>query len=128
MKQRQTIKIDDKEITITELTIQELLYLCHRTGWVKDLPDMINKDQFDKYKNKDVWDVALSLISDISMKDLFTLAPSEIKKLCDVFMKVNEATLSAAKYFGVDKVVDDMKENLTKFFMADYGKLLTAKK
>lgn len=128
MKQRQVIKIDDKEITIKELTIKELLYLCHRTGWAPDVSDISKEEQFAKFKDMELYDVALLFISDIPKMEILSLAPSELKQIYDVFLQVNEVTLSVAEYMGLNKVFVDLKENLTKYFMADYGKLLSSKK
>jgi hypothetical protein len=123
MKQRKTIKIDEKEITIKELTVDELIYLCSRAGWGK-MPEKMNSERFDKLKDVSVLDVGVSFVSDIKKEDCYALAPSEIRKIYDVFTEVNQEAMNIVKYLGVDKIVEDMKDNLMKHFIGDYSKLL----
>jgi hypothetical protein len=123
MKQRKTIKIDEKEITIKELTVDELIYLCSRAGWMK-MPEKMNSERFNKLKDVPVLDVGVSFVSDIKKEDCYAFAPSEIRKLYDVFIEVNQEAMNIVKYLGVDKIVEDMKANLMKHFMGDYSKLL----
>lgn len=126
MKQRKTVKIGDQEITLKELSVIELLYICHRTGWVGEVPGISFEGQFVKQKAMDLPDLILSFASDISKEEAVLLAPSEIKKLYDAFMEVNEVTFSTAKYLGIDKVLEDMKSELIKIFMEGYAALATA--
>lgn len=121
MKQRQTVKIDEKEITLKELSVVELLYLCHRSGWVGEIAGVDFDLQFAKQKSMTLPDLILSFISDVSKEEIIAFAPSEIKKLYDVFMDVNKVTFAAAKYFGVDKIIEDMKAELIKVFMSIYS-------
>ena len=123
MRKREVIKIDDKEIVLKELTVMELIYLCHRTGWIK-IPQNIDEKQFEKYKDIPVYDVVLTFISDISKNEIMLFAPSEIKTLYNAFKNVNSVTFETAKYMGVGKLIDDMREGLVKHFMSDYSKLL----
>ena len=68
-------------------------------------------------------DLVLSFASDISKEEAVLLAPSEIRKLYEAFMEMNETTFSTAKYFGIDKVLEDMKEELIKAFIDGYTAL-----
>lgn len=121
MKQRQIVKIDEKEIALKELSVAELLYLCHRSGWVGDVAGIDFELQFAKQKSMALPDLILSFVSDISKEEVIVLAPSEIKKLYDSFMEVNKVTFTAAKYFGVDRIIEEMKTELVKVFTSIYS-------
>lgn len=123
MKLRKVVKIDDLEVTIKELTVAELLYLCHRTGWVT-LSGEFKQDSFKKYDSQKIWDVSLSFVSDAKKMDMIKLAPSEIEKLYEAFMEVNATIVSTFKYLGIDKMLQDLKKNLMKHFMDEYGALI----
>lgn len=124
MKKRKEIKLDDKEISIKELTIKDLIFLCHRVGWFPDLPDVGIDDLVDKYKDIPIHDLMLSFASDLTAKDVIVLAPSELKVIYDVFMEVNEVTFSTAKFFGLDKILGEFKTTIVKGFVSEYVSLM----
>lgn len=126
MKRRQIVKIDEKEIALKELSVIELLYICNRVGWVSEVPGVDFKERFEKQKSMSLLDLILSFASDISREEIVLFAPSEIQVLYDAFVKMNEVTFSTAKYFGVDKVLDDMKKELVNVFMGSYSSLAGA--
>lgn len=126
MKLREVVKIDEKEITLKELAVIELLYICNRAGWIEEVPGISFEGKFEKQKSMSLPDVVLSFVSDISKEEAVLLAPSEIQKLYEVFMKMNEVTFATAKYFGLDQVLVDMKEELIKVFIDGYTALAAA--
>ncbi|MCK5021387.1 MAG: hypothetical protein KAS32_30525 [Candidatus Peribacteraceae bacterium] len=126
MKRRQIVKIDEKEIALKELSVIELLYICNRVGWVSEVPGVDFEERFEKQKSMSLLDLILSFASDISREEIVLFAPSEIQVLYDAFIKMNEVTFSTAKYFGVDKVLDDMKKELVNVFMGSYSSLAGA--
>lgn len=121
MKQRQTVKIDEKEITIKELSIRELLYLCYRAGWISNAAGIDFKKQFEQQHDLSLPDLVLSFASDISKQELLVLAPSEVKELYSLFIKTNEVTFSVAKYLGLDTMLENAKSEFVSVFMASYA-------
>ena len=66
MRQRKVIKIDEREITIKEMTIKEIMGLASgitemETTGIEDFKEQINK--------------ILPLVSDISLNDILCFAP-----------------------------------------------------
>lgn len=125
MKQRKVAKIDDKEITLKELSVKDLLYVCHRTGWVGTISGIDFEKDFNNYKSMSIVGVILKLSSDISIKELLVLAPSEIKKLYDIFVEINEVTFSVAKYLGVGNIMEDVKRDLVSTFLNSYSNFMS---
>lgn len=121
MRQRETITIGDKEITIKELKVKEILFLCCEAGWIPSLPDVDLKNE----ENLPLYELGLSFVSDLTNKDFLNLAPSDLKKLYDVFMDVNKTTISVAKHLGLDKIVENMKGRLVSIFASKYEELLS---
>lgn len=126
MKQREVVKIDDKEITIKELSVKELLYLCRRGGWIDEVADIDFKGDFEKQESMDLLGLMLDFASDLSRKDIIGFAPSEIKRLYVVFVRLNETTFSVAKYLGIGKILEDTKADLIKVFMEGYSTFITS--
>lgn len=126
MKRREIVKIDEKEITLKELTVIELLYISHRIGWIGETPGVSFEGKFEKQKLMSLPDLILSFASDISKEEAVLLAPSEIQKLYVTFMEMNNATLLAAKRLGIDKVFEEMKKELVKVFVAGYADFAVA--
>lgn len=124
MKKRQIVKIDDKEISIKELTIKELIFLCHRAGWVSNLSDMGLEKMSETYKDIPLQTLILSFASDLTIKDIIAFAPSELQVIYNEFVKINEVTFDTAKFLGIDKVLEDLKTKLIREFLLDYSLLL----
>jgi len=116
MKQRKIIKFGDREIQINELTVKEVLFLLSKIGLVPMKPEY---DLTEQFKDKSIYETILSLASDVTTKEIVGLSPSEVKKLFDVFMEVNQTTLDIAKYMGLEKAFEDTKDQIVNTFIRE---------
>ena len=76
MRQRKVVKIDDREITVKELTVQEILDILNDT-------ESAGKDQVQDLKN--LVEKHLVKATDASLDDFKGMAPSEIQQVFDIF-------------------------------------------
>jgi hypothetical protein len=105
MRQEKKFKIDgwDNSFTVKELTVKEILSLF-RDGLLEDTSFEGLQKQFA--------DVLLPMSSDIEMKDLEEMAPSELEQVWDVFQKVNAAFFKFARKAGLADIVTQLKNAL----------------
>jgi len=100
MRKIKTIKIDDKEFTVKELTVQQV-WDSKTSGGKKD------SDEIERL-------AALccpELTTDVAM----SMAPSELKQIWDTFKEVNADFLELAAYLGIDKVImEEIKKEIEK--------------
>lgn len=124
MRITKAIKIDDKEITLRELTIEELLFLCSQAGWISEVPGL----KFEKEKKLPLQEVAIQFLSDLKVSDLYTFAPSDIEKLYTQILEVNKVTFSVLKYIGINGIIEEIKSNLVNSFLTDWETVIGTKK
>lgn len=103
MRKTKTIKIDDKEITVKELR-------------VKDIRQLIEKAE-DLDKGFDQIEGMLPLATNLSVKKLEDMAPSELKKVWEVFKEVNAVFFDLVAKTGIVKEIkSSILKDLTKVF------------
>lgn len=113
MRQRKTIKIDDKEITLAELTVEEILEF--QDGLSSD------DDSIDSFLGM-IKTLLPKITKDVTVEDLKKMAPSEIETLVEGFKEVNAPFLRGAAWAGLG----DLLAELRKAIMADFLKLLAS--
>ena len=102
MRQRETVKIDDREISIKELTVQEIL---DRMAGLEENGDLIEavRPLFEK------------ILEGITFEELKRLTPSDIKLLWEAFKRVNAPFFEALAWTGLSNTL----ETIRKAFMSE---------
>lgn len=123
-RKRKTIKIDDREITVLELTVQDILDFIEDenvTGDddLKKPPDELSPKPVGG-SPKDLIDELLPKATDIKLAALKKMAPSEIKEIWDAFKEVNAVFFEAAQNVGLGGLLNKFKAAL----LEDFGGLL----
>lgn len=92
MRKQKIIKIDNKEITVKELTVKDILAMA----------DALEKGDLKAIVNTD-----LHRLTDLKIDDLKEMAPSEIRLVFEAAKEVNADFLSAARKVGLEKIVQE---------------------
>lgn len=103
MPKSKTLQIDNKEITITELRVREILEIFDEFPEHTDID--VLKDQGEKL---------LSKITGLTLEDLKQMYPSDIKQIYDAFSEVNSFFFETAKSLGLDKLIPEITQSLAK--------------
>ena len=109
MRKQKTIKIDDKEITIRELRIKDIL----------EIIDNIGEESFSDIQGQ--IETFLPRVTDIKMGDLRDMAPSEIMGIYDAFREVNRDFFDIARSAGLDKFLANLKASILKDFSESFA-------
>jgi hypothetical protein len=104
MRQRKTVKIDDKEIVLKELTVEDILELQDRIG-----DDTSNAGFFDLVK-----ELLPKITTDLTVEDLKKMAPSDIEKLIDGFKEVNAPFLRGIAWAGLGDLLPELRKAVMK--------------
>ena len=88
MRKTETIKIDDREIVIKELRVKDIRKILEATE--KESEDVLNQIES-----------LLPLATDLKLKDMEDMAPSELKTLWEAFREVNADFLSLIERLGI---------------------------
>ena len=107
MRKTKKIKVDNKEITVKELTVRELL------SFVED-SESVSLDTLGE-----LLEVATE---GLDMSTLKEMTPSEIKQVWDAFREVNSVFFDTAKALGMGEAVAEIKKSL----VSDFSKLLAS--
>lgn len=109
MRKSKNIKIDDKEITVKELRVKDILEIFNTIGQegIENLGNQIQTflPMFTK---------------DVSLEDLESMSPSEINQIVEALKEVNSDFLSLASRLGLDKLIKNFQEAV----MVDFSNLL----
>jgi hypothetical protein len=109
MRKTKTIKIDEREITIRELRVKDIRKILESTE--NDASDMLTQ----------VEDL-LPLATDLKLRELEDMAPSELKVLWNAFREVNADFLALTGRLGIGKALENfVRKNLIDAF-ADLSK------
>jgi hypothetical protein len=111
MRKRDTLKIDDKEITVKEMTVREIIDLANNKDLLgsPDLDMAALKDQAERYLPK--------FIEGVKVDELLDFAPSDLKELYVKFKEVNAVFFDIARAAGLTQIVEDLKAALQKDFL-----------
>ena len=107
MRKRKVIKIDDREITIKEMTIKEIMGLA--SGFTE--MESTNLDDFKKQIDK-----ILPMVTDISLDDIIGMAPSEANEIYEAVKEVNAVFFEMAEKIGLLKIVNGLKNSVISDF------------
>lgn len=115
-KNRKSVKFEDREISINEIALKEILFTAASVGF---LPMRQEYDLSDKFKDKKIYEIILAVTSDITVEEMVNFSPSEIKQLYDVFLEVNSIALLVVKNMGLAEMVKQIKDQITASFISD---------
>lgn len=107
MRVRKTIKIDEKEITLKEFRVKDVIDILKDAS-----PDAQagNGDIVETIKK------LLPICSDMTVEDLFAMAPSEIKQVYEAFKEANAVFFEVAQSLGLGSIVQELKNSIRKEF------------
>jgi len=105
MRKSKIIKIDDKEITVKELRVKDILSVF----------DMAGQKGIDDW-SKQIETFLPKITTGISIEDLKKMAPSEIKQIVDAVKEVNNDFLAVARTLGLGKLIGDLKKTILNDF------------
>ena len=105
MRKTKKIKVDNREITVKELTVKELLSFFEEG-------ESLSLETLGR-----LLEVATEGLDIDSLKEM---APSEIKQVWDAFREVNSVFFDTAKALGMGEAVSEVKKSL----VSDFSKLL----
>lgn len=107
MRKRETIKIDDKEITIKEMTIKEVMGIMNNFTQTGETTLGNFRKQIDDI---------LPLITDITADDILEMAPSEAKLVYEKIKEVNSVFFEIAESLGMLKILGKLKDSIVSDF------------
>lgn len=123
MRKREVVKIDEKEYTIKELTVREIIEIFSDSDFFKEKMKEDGEVKntggtyFDELKDMlSILERVLSYCSDFKLEDLKELAPSEIKNLYNKFEEVNKDFLSFAEVMGAKEMLINIRETVVNNF------------
>lgn len=101
MRKTKTIKIGDREITVKELRVKDIRQIL-------ETAENENDDFLKQIEG------LLPLVTDLKLKDMEDMAPSELKVLWEAFREVNSDFLSLTERLGVGGALKDfLQKHLT---------------
>ena len=104
MRKTKTIKVDAREITIRELRVKDIRKILESTE--NDASDMLTQAE-----------ALLPLVTDLKLKEIEDMAPSELKILWDAFREVNSDFLALTGRLGIGEALKDfVRKNLIDAF------------
>jgi len=110
MRNSKPIEIDDKKITVYELTVAEIIEIGN-TKAIKDRSTDLGdfKTILDNYLPK--------ALSGVTVDDLIKMAPSDLKKIYDIFREVNATFFDVARSVGLGELLSQLTEAIQKDFL-----------
>lgn len=116
MRNRKTVKIDKKEYTVNEMTVQEIIDVS-----TKLLDQSLGLDQW-----LELMPAYLKLVSDVELDDLKNMPPSDVKVLYEAFMEVNEDFFAIARSVGLEQGLSELKVFVITTLRNEFGKAVVA--
>ena len=115
MKNSTVVKIDDKEFTIKELSLREIIAFLNESkflGGSEAEADKSVEEAILLRLNDLPVDVKylMEKCCDFTLEDLYDLHPSEIRKIIDAFKEINKDFLSALEMLGVTEAVKVIRD------------------
>lgn len=104
MRKNKIFKIDDREVTIKELRVKDILSIFEGADKQGNVMGVIAD--------------LLSRCSDLQITDLEEMAPSELKLIYEGFREVNDVFFEAARQWGLGGTIEELKKSIQKEFSA----------
>lgn len=110
MRKTKRLKINDKEITVKELMIREII-------------EMADNDQIKSGVNVGLLDIVKSILPNavdgLTAEDMLDMYPSEIKTVYDAFKEVNEVFFGILASQTLEPVINAFKAELIRAMARD---------
>lgn len=116
MRKIKTIKIDEREITVRELTVKQIMGIFDNAGQTgSDANDLagILKDK-------------MALVTDLTLDDIVTMAPSELQQVWGAVKEVNTAFFELAQAAGLGQTIDKILAQLREALLSDFSSLFAS--
>lgn len=125
MRQRKTIKLDDREVTVKELTVKEILDIGNRIADQGTGTEGEGKsDNLSLDAIKGALDKHMGLaVEGVTVTDLMEMAPSEIDQIYQAFKEVNKVFFALAHQAGLQDLVRTLQEAIKKDFLRSLAAL-----
>ncbi len=102
MRKRETIKIDYREVTVMELTVQDIMELF-QADKEADFLELVN-----------TW---LPRTTDLTLEEMKTMAPSELEQVFNTWKEVNSAFFRMARAAGLGQILTELQEAMKQDFV-----------
>lgn len=129
MRVRTEVKIDDKEFVVRELTIREIIDFFQgamenaRKAETQEKKEPVSDTEaFDWLKEEMETLMKLSLEGNHTVDELYSMAPSELKKLYNAFEEANQVFFDIAARTGVVRILEALKDSI----MSDFSGVLAS--
>lgn len=96
MRKREIVKIDDKEITVKELTVREVLDIFNGLSDSTNIKETLLGD--------------LPKMTDATAEELLEMAPSDLETLVEAAKRVNASFFKIAQQAGLGKMLERILE------------------
>lgn len=132
MRQKKDVKIDDKEFTVKELTVREIIDFFEKSGDIapqepgktpakkksgsKKKPNL-DATSTDLFKKQLQEFIDLAFVGKHNIDQFIKMTPSEIKTLWDAFDEVNAVFFQLARKMGMDKIVEHLGQQLQEQYL-----------
>lgn len=103
------IEINDKKITVYELTVEEIINIGESTK-------NFNQPELGEFKSL-IEDNLGKAVTGITMDDLIKMTPSDIKKIYETFKEVNSTFFEVARSMGLTELLISLKQAVQKDFL-----------
>jgi len=107
MRKTKTIKIDDREITLHELRVKDIMSVAD--GKTTDLLALIKE--------------LLPKATSLTLKEIQNMSPSELKLIYDAFKEVNEVFFGLAASLKLTSLLETLKQGALTAVQKDLSKL-----
>lgn len=119
-RMRKTVTVNDKEYTVRELTVQDIIDLMNDSIFFGASKGNKPEGKNDFVLVAEDLSKAMKKCCDFDINDLKPLPPSEIKNIYNAFMEVNATFLEILKALGMTKVLEKIQEAI----LQNFSKLL----
>lgn len=109
MRKSKNSEIDDKKITVYELTVKEIIEL----GEGKKLNEAQSLEDFRALLN----DYLPKCVSGVTLDDLIGMAPSDLQLIYNDFREVNSVFFDVARSVGLGELLNELKQAIQKDFL-----------
>lgn len=117
MRKRKIVKIDDREITIKELTVREIIKLGDKLGDL-DKGDTSEKEGTTLEVIKESLGKHLSMgVEGVTIEDMIDMAPSDLDAMYHAFKEVNKVFFVVAQQAGIADLLRSVKDTIRRDFL-----------
>lgn len=110
MRNSKSIEIDEKKITVYELTVKEIIEIGETKSVKEGAAELKDfKGIFEDYIPK--------ALSGVALDDLIQMAPSDLKEIYGTFREVNATFFEVARSLGMTELLNQLTLAIQKDFL-----------